>query len=144
MRLPNRDPELDSLSLSLPQDSDGFHIAGLFLSFLHHYWPALVARGFLYRFVTPLVKATQKRSKAVATFYDLAAYEDWAKANDSGRYCIKYYKVSNRVCPLRWIVAVTTCDAVTRAIHTGIGNVDACGVGRYVQRPWHPPQALRS
>jgi len=110
------------------QDSDGFHvsvgthnkiiphtntnvniftltgeqIAGLFLSFLHHYWPALVARGYLFRFVTPLVKVTQKRSKAVTTFYDLHAYEAWAAANDVDRFRLKYYKVSesNRVPPL--------------------------------------------
>ena len=81
-----------SYRTALLQDSDGFHIAGLFLSFLHHYWPALVARGYLYRFVTPLVKCTHKRSKKVSTFYDIHAYESWASTNDTDRHHIKYYK----------------------------------------------------
>lgn len=51
-------------------------------------------RGYLFRFVTPLVKVTQKRSKAVNTFYDLHAYEAWAASNDVERYRLKYYKVN--------------------------------------------------
>ena len=36
---------------------DGPHIKGLVISMLHHYWPELLAAGFVQEFQTPLLKA---------------------------------------------------------------------------------------
>jgi len=33
--------------LMTDQDHDGSHIKGLFINFIHHFWPALLKRGFL-------------------------------------------------------------------------------------------------
>lgn len=47
--------------LMADQDPDGSHIKGLFINFLHHFWPNLLKQdGFLFEFVTPLIKATKK------------------------------------------------------------------------------------
>jgi hypothetical protein len=42
--------------LMTDQDHDGSHIKGLFMNFLHRFWPALLHNGFLQQFVTPIVK----------------------------------------------------------------------------------------
>ena len=49
--------------LMADQDPDGSHIKGLFINFIHHFWPNLLRQdGFLFEFVTPLIKATKKSS----------------------------------------------------------------------------------
>ena len=53
--------------LMTDQDPDGSHIKGLFINFLHHFWPNLLKQnGFLFEFVTPLIKATEKSSSSSA------------------------------------------------------------------------------
>lgn len=47
--------------LMTDQDPDGSHIKGLLINFLHHFWPNLLKQdGFLFEFVTPLIKATKR------------------------------------------------------------------------------------
>jgi DNA topoisomerase-2 len=40
------------------QDTDGSHIKGLIINFVHHFWPSLIhTQGeFLKEFITPLIK----------------------------------------------------------------------------------------
>jgi DNA topoisomerase II len=59
--------------LMTDQDHDGSHIKGLFINFVHKYWPALLKSGdFLEEFVTPIIKATMgKESKS---FFTIAEY----------------------------------------------------------------------
>jgi DNA topoisomerase-2 len=46
------------------QDTDGSHIKGLLLNFIHHFWPSLVKyKGFLTEFVTPIIKVTKARTQ---------------------------------------------------------------------------------
>ena len=44
--------------LMMDQDHDGSHIKGLFINFIHKFWPKLLEENnFLEEFVTPIVKA---------------------------------------------------------------------------------------
>lgn len=36
-------------------DVDGYHICGLFINFIHRFWPELIGLDFLQRFTTPIV-----------------------------------------------------------------------------------------
>jgi DNA topoisomerase-2 len=79
------------------QDKDGFHICGLILNFLHHFWPALFKReGFVQRFITPIVKVS-KRDELDLIFFNESAYASWLSrsvANNPKQYgyTVKYYK----------------------------------------------------
>lgn len=76
---------------------DGFHIKGLFVNFIHHFWPSLVKRdGFLQHFVTPIVKATPTSGKkGRKEFYNLLDYRKWQdslSAEEKKKWRVKYYK----------------------------------------------------
>lgn len=52
--------------LMTDQDHDGSHIKGLFINFLHFFWPSLLQSNvFLEEFVTAVVKATRTRPRTV-------------------------------------------------------------------------------
>jgi DNA topoisomerase II len=95
--------------LMTDQDNDGSHIKGLVINFFRHFWPKLLKpavdqpldRPFLSSFVTPLLKATNKKGKGknkeILSFYSLAEYNAWRNsiADDSEElknWNIKYYK----------------------------------------------------
>lgn len=54
-------------------DGDGHHITGLLLTFINHYWPALIRGGFMARFITPIIKAT--KGTVVKRFFTMTDYE---------------------------------------------------------------------
>lgn len=72
-------------------DVDGLHIKGLFMNFIHHFWPSLLENvpGFLTSMRTPILKCT--KNNRTMSFYTKAEYEKW-KATVSGHWNIKYYK----------------------------------------------------
>lgn len=73
------------------QDHDGSHIKGLFINFIHHYWPSLLkVPGFLCEFVTPIVKAT--KGDRVHAFFTIPQYQEWCATNNTRGWTIKYYK----------------------------------------------------
>lgn len=73
------------------QDHDGSHIKGLFINFIHHYWPSLLrVPGFLCEFVTPIVKAT--KGERTHAFFTIPQYQEWCAANNTRGWTIKYYK----------------------------------------------------
>ena len=101
------------------QDVDGSHIRGLFINFIHFYWPTLLSPeiGFVTTLATPIVKSTlissiakqkqqqKKKTKSTAStsapalvqksFYTLTEYEDWKKSLTPAtlaKWEIKYYK----------------------------------------------------
>ena len=79
--------------LMTDQDYDGFHIKGLFINFIHRFWPALLSKhDFLQQFVTPIVKVS--RGKEKISFFDLGEYREWSrgKGEDIKKWDIKYYK----------------------------------------------------
>lgn len=72
-------------------NTDGSHIKGLFINFIHHFWPSLSRiPGFLCEFITPIVKVS-KGDKTIA-FYTLPQYQAWRESNNTRGWLIKYYK----------------------------------------------------
>ena len=102
--------------LMTDQDTDGSHIKGLFINFIHHYWPNLLKIGFLEEFITPIVKVTinhsnlknnlnnenniennNKSKQEKKSFYNIPEYNQWKKNYEKEKKSlnnvkIKYYK----------------------------------------------------
>lgn len=81
------------LMIMADQDTDGSHIKGLIINFLHNFWPTLLdVPGFLQQFITPIVKAS--KGKQVKTFFNIPEYEQWLETtgNNGKGWTIKYYK----------------------------------------------------
>lgn len=90
------------------QDVDGAgKILGLFLNYIHLFWPALIRHGFVQWFMTPIVRvypasAKDARGRAraalagkVETFYHEAEYEQWAEVTpevEQAKCEVRYYK----------------------------------------------------
>lgn len=72
------------------QDLDGFHIKGLIMNFLDHFFPDILKYhpGFIQSLVTPIVKCT--KGKDVMQFYNLNEYNEWLENNQGWK--TKYYK----------------------------------------------------
>lgn len=81
------------------QDLDGMgQILGLVLNMFHHIWPALIERGYIQWYATPIIRAYPKRgtknSKNFA-FYSARDYKKWESTlNDDVNkyYDVSYYK----------------------------------------------------
>ncbi|KAJ0735221.1 putative DNA topoisomerase (ATP-hydrolyzing) [Helianthus annuus] len=83
------------LMIMADQDHDGSHIKGLLINFLHSFWPSLLkVPEFVLEFITPIVKATNKKTKNVISFYTMPEYENWKEnlGHKAREYKIKYYK----------------------------------------------------
>lgn len=73
------------------QDHAGFHIRGLILNIFHVFWPELLALGFAYTVMTPIVKVSKKDT--IIPFYNLTDYNNWKNNNNNtSSWKIKYYK----------------------------------------------------
>lgn len=80
-------------------DDDGSHIKGLFINFIHYFWPSLLKiQGFIQTIRTPVIKAYKNsdiKKSNPETFYTLAEYKKWCDKQGDGvdkKYKIKYYK----------------------------------------------------
>jgi DNA topoisomerase-2 len=72
-------------------DVDGSHIKGLFINFVHHFWPSLMELpDFLMSMRTPILKCT--KGKQVQSFFSQQAYNEWKRTTDTKPWKIKYYK----------------------------------------------------
>ena len=80
-------------------DDDGSHIKGLFINFIHYFWPSLAKiPGFIQSIRTPVLKAyknsdTKKINPEI--FYSLTEFKKWSDKQDDSidkKYKIKYYK----------------------------------------------------
>lgn len=69
----------NTLTILTDQDSDGIHILGLIVSFMHHSFPSLlrVRPDYVRRFFTPLVKAIPTKGADPISFYSLKALKEW-------------------------------------------------------------------
>jgi len=73
------------------QDTDGYHIKGLLINFMHYFWPSLVKLNlFIYALTTPIVKVTKNKDSRM--FYNITDYENWKDENNTKGWYIKYYK----------------------------------------------------
>jgi DNA gyrase/topoisomerase IV subunit B len=78
-------------------NTDGSHIKGLLINFIHTFWPSLTkVDGFIQSIATPIVKIFKKsdsKKNALQTFYTMTEYKKWCdKIGDIKGYDIKYYK----------------------------------------------------
>ncbi len=76
------------------QDHDGSHIKGLLMNLFHAEWPALMRSGFLCTLLTPILKASNAKTKTVLAFYSMPEYQAWRDAQPAGLsgWKVKYYK----------------------------------------------------
>ncbi|MFM2392493.1 MAG: Kaumoebavirus, partial [Bacteroidota bacterium] len=88
------------------QDIDGKgNIFGLILNFITLFWPALIQRGYLTRFNTPIMRALVRKGAPTRfknknkQFYNIYEYEDWLRDEFGGNsyevskyYTIDYFK----------------------------------------------------
>ena len=73
------------------QDTDGSHIKGLVMNFIHSIWPSLIKKdNFITSLATPIVKAF--KGNEIITFYNLTEYGNWIEKGNNKNYKIKYYK----------------------------------------------------
>ena len=87
----------DRVMILTDADKDGFHIKGLIMNFFSHKWPSLLKlKGFICDVSTPINKAIKvdARNNPIQSleFYSEKEYHDWAKANNTSGWNIKYYK----------------------------------------------------
>lgn len=87
-----RELRYGSIAITTDQDSDGSHIKGLILNFLHFYWPSLLKiDGFIKTYITPIVKGFY--GTQTISFYTLKDYEQFKNdVNTSSKWTFKYYK----------------------------------------------------
>ncbi|KAJ8404372.1 hypothetical protein AAFF_G00341450 [Aldrovandia affinis] len=79
------------LMIMTDQDQDGSHIKGLLINFIHHNWPSLLRHKFLEEFITPIIKASNKKQEL--SFYSIPEYNEWKDNQPSIKsWRIKYYK----------------------------------------------------
>ena len=83
-----------SLMITADSDVDGKHITGLVLNYFHCCFPALLARGFVLNYLTPIIGVRYKGN--FYKFYSEVAYKNWMEATpDSDKISSddhKYYK----------------------------------------------------
>lgn len=75
-------------------DYDGYSIAGLLINFFYKYWPELFEMGVVYKSETPIVIATDKKTKRKVNFYRQEEYKIWVEKNSNNlaKYEIDYKK----------------------------------------------------
>lgn len=73
-------------------DVDGKHICGLFMNFIHHFWPSLIRMkpSFIQTIKTPIVKAV--KNKKTHEFFTEKDFRDWLESEPRKGYKIKYFK----------------------------------------------------
>lgn len=81
-----------SIMIMSDQDTDGSHIKGLIINFIHHFWPSLIRahHGFVKCFITPIIKTIKGDTSNM--FYSLHDYEVWSESLNTKGWKIKYYK----------------------------------------------------
>uniref|UniRef100_A0A4W6DEL5 DNA topoisomerase 2 n=1 Tax=Lates calcarifer TaxID=8187 RepID=A0A4W6DEL5_LATCA len=73
------------------QDQDGSHIKGLLINFIHHNWPSLLRHNFLEEFITPIIKASYKKTQL--SFYSIPEFDAWKESQPNHKsWKVKYYK----------------------------------------------------
>lgn len=89
-----RDLRYGKVLILTDADVDGSHIKGLFINFVHHFWPSLLENvpDFLMSMRTPILKCSKGKNNTLS-FYTKQEYDKW-KSNTSGykSWSVKYYK----------------------------------------------------
>ena len=81
------------LAVASDADVDGFHICGLLMNLIDHFWPELFKMGFIHILRTPVIVVTLK-DKSELEFFTERDYRTW-EAEDGAKlkgWGMKYYK----------------------------------------------------
>ena len=81
------------LAVASDADVDGFHICGLLMNMIDHFWPELYEMGFVHILRTPVIVVTLK-DKSTLEFFTERDYKAW-EAKDGQKtkgWTMKYYK----------------------------------------------------
>ena len=81
------------LAVASDADVDGFHICGLLMNMIDHFWPELYELGFVHILRTPVIVVTLK-DKSELEFFTERDYKAW-EAKDGTKtkgWSMKYYK----------------------------------------------------
>lgn len=79
------------LVIASDQDLDGYHISGLIINMMNHFWPELVSSGFIYRLDTPVMKIYSGK-KLLHEFFSFEEYNIWESKQTKKNYTVKYCK----------------------------------------------------
>lgn len=81
------------LAIAADADVDGFHICGLIINMIEHYWPELFGMDFVNILRTPVIVVTL-RDKSTVEFFTERDYKAWEAAEGSKvkGWTMKYYK----------------------------------------------------
>lgn len=87
----------DHIIIAVDQDHDGVgQINGLIVNMFATLWPALINRGFILRWETPIIRAFSKKkignNRKAIDFYSDSEYEGWSKTVKLSDWNIHYYK----------------------------------------------------
>ena len=89
------EPRYGRIMILTDADVDGSHIKGLFINFIHHFWPSLLIanKTFLTAMRTPILKV--RKNSISKDFYTKQAYDLWIKGirkDEIKNWNVKYYK----------------------------------------------------
>ena len=80
------------LAVASDADVDGFHICGLLMNVIDHFWPELFDMGFVHILRTPVILVTLK-DKSELEFFTERDFRDWeAGDGQKAKWSMKYYK----------------------------------------------------
>jgi DNA topoisomerase-2 len=81
------------LAVASDADVDGFHICGLLMNLIDHFWPELFEMGFIHILRTPVILVTLK-DKTPVEFFTERDYRIWEAADGAKLkgWSMKYYK----------------------------------------------------
>ena len=65
-------------------------ICGLLFAYFQHYFPSLLASGFMKRMLTPVIVATKRAERH--EFFDIPSFDRWSNGTNLGSWRIKYLK----------------------------------------------------
>jgi len=69
----------ENIVMMMDADQDGSHIQGIIMGFLYRFKPELFKKGKVYRFLTPIKVAKNKKEKMIYAFLNEAEYEKAGK-----------------------------------------------------------------
>ena len=78
-------------------NTDGYHIKGLFMNYIHTHWPSLLKiNGFIKSLATPIIKVYKtsniKNNDPLKIFFTQTEFKNWSKDKNVSSYYIKYFK----------------------------------------------------